>query len=273
MPGLNNTLNATRPAAGRSGPSAERKTGMETRPPARRVSLGRMIPLAVLVAALVAFFAFDLDRYVSFATLQKHHEALSVFVADNGVLAALLFVAVYAVATAVSLPGGAVLTITGGFLFGTVLGSVYVVVGATLGATAIFLAARTAVGEPLRARAGPALKRMEAGFRENALNYLLFLRLIPVFPFWLVNLVPAFLGVPLRTYVLGTFVGIIPGSVVYASVGNGVGALLEVGGTPDVGIIFRPEILLPILGLGVLALLPPLYKRFRGRKAPDLGGE
>jgi uncharacterized membrane protein YdjX (TVP38/TMEM64 family) len=107
---------------------------------------------------------------------------------------------------------------------------------------------------------------MEEGFRQDALSYLLVLRLIPIFPFWLVNIVPAFLGVPLGTYVLGTFVGIIPGSFVYASVGNGLGAVFDAGGTPDLGIIFEPAILLPIVGLAVLALLPIAYRRFKARR-------
>ncbi len=117
----------------------------------------------------------------------------------------------------------------------------------------------------LRRRAGPWIGRLEAGFRENALSYLLVLRLVPLFPFWLVNLVPAFLGVPLTTYALGTFVGIIPGSFVYASVGNGLGAVFDAGGTPDLTIIFEPEILLPIIGLSLLALIPVVYKKFKGK--------
>jgi uncharacterized membrane protein YdjX (TVP38/TMEM64 family) len=106
---------------------------------------------------------------------------------------------------------------------------------------------------------------MEAGFRENAFNYLLVLRLIPLFPFWLVNLVPAFLGVPLRTYVVATLLGIIPGSLVYASVGNGLGVVFDQGDTPDLGIIFKPAILGPILGLAALALLPVVYRRYKAR--------
>jgi uncharacterized membrane protein YdjX (TVP38/TMEM64 family) len=229
----------------------------------KRFTLRRLAPLAVIAAALIAFFAFGLDDYVSFAMLKQHRQALIGFVNANGVWAALLFVSLYAVATAVSLPGGAILTIAGGFLFGPLFATIYVVGGATLGATGLFLAARTALGEPLRARAGPSLQRMEQGFRENAMSYLLFLRLIPAFPFWLVNLVPAFLGVPLRTYVVGTAIGIIPGSFVYASVGNGLGAVFDAGEVPDLGIIFKPEILIPIVGLAVLALLPIAYKRFK----------
>jgi uncharacterized membrane protein YdjX (TVP38/TMEM64 family) len=170
---------------------------------------------------------------------------------------------IYAAAIALSIPGGAILTIAGGFLFGVVAATCYVVIAATFGATILFLIARTALGDTLRRKAGPAVRRMEVGFRENALNYLLFLRLIPVFPFWLVNLVPAFLGVPLTTYIVATLVGIIPGSLVYASVGNGLGAVFDAGGRPDLGIIFKPEIILPIVGLAVLAILPVAYKKIK----------
>ncbi|MEX2643549.1 MAG: TVP38/TMEM64 family protein [Acetobacterales bacterium] len=233
----------------------------------KRSILRRFLPLLAIALAFVLFFVFDLDRYLDFATLRDHREVLRQFVADNMALSALGFIVLYAVATAASLPGGVVLTLSGGFLFGTVLASIYVVIGATIGATGIFIAARSAIGDSLRVRAGPWVWRMEKGFRENAMSYLLFLRLVPVFPFWLVNLVPAFLGVPLRTYVIGTFFGIIPGSIVYASVGNGLGAVFDAGRVPDLGIIFELEILLPILGLSVLALVPVAYKKFRNRDA------
>jgi uncharacterized membrane protein YdjX (TVP38/TMEM64 family) len=172
------------------------------------------------------------------------------------------------VATAVSIPGATILTLAGGFLFGIIWGSALTVLGATLGATAVFLAARTALGDALRRKAGPWMQRMEAGFRRDAVSYLLSLRLIPVVPFWLVNLVPAFFGVPLRTFVWTTAVGIVPGTVVYTSVGNGLGATLEAGGRPDLGVIFQPEVLLPLIGLGLLALLPAAWKRWRGRRDP-----
>jgi uncharacterized membrane protein YdjX (TVP38/TMEM64 family) len=159
------------------------------------------------------------------------------------------------------------MTIGGGFLFGAASAAVYVVAAATLGASAIFLVARYALGDVLRGKAGPAMRRMEDGFRENALSYLLVLRLVPLFPFWLVNLVPAFLGVPLRTFVIGTFVGIIPGSVVYCLVGNGLGAVFDSGDTPNLGIIFEPEILAPIIGLAVLSVVPVVYKRLKRTKS------
>ncbi|MEE8517467.1 MAG: TVP38/TMEM64 family protein [Alphaproteobacteria bacterium] len=222
----------------------------------------RVLPLIILGAGLGAFFALGFERYLSIETLSAHRGDLLAFVAEFGVVAVLAFMACYAAAIAFSVPGGALMTITAGFLFGTTLGTVYVVIAATIGSTALFLAARTALGDALRRRAGPALQKMEAGFQANALSYLLFLRLIPVFPFWLVNLVPAFLGVPLRTYVTGTFFGIIPGTFVYASVGTGLGAVLASGKTPDLGVFFTPAVLIPIAGLAVLALLPVLGKRY-----------
>ncbi len=233
---------------------------------ARRFSFGRLAPLIVLVAGLIAFFAFGLDDYLGFYALKQHRAAIDGWVMGNGALAALVFLLGYAVMIAFSLPGGAVATIIGGFLFGTFAAGSLVVVGATIGATCLFLAARTGLGEPLRRRASPGLKRMEAGFRENALSYLLVLRLVPLFPFWLVNLVPAFLGVNLRTYVIGTFFGIIPGTFVFASIGNGLGSVLDRGMTPDLGIIFRVDILVPLIGLAVLALIPVAYKWYQARK-------
>ncbi len=228
--------------------------------------LYRLLPLAVLGAGLVAFFALDLDRFAGLDALREHRGWLTGQAENNPLLTGLGFMAIYALVVAFSIPGGALLTVTAGFLFGTVPAAVCVVAGATLGATGLFLAARTALGGVLRAKAGPALRRMEEGFRENALNYLLVLRLIPLFPFWLVNLVPAFLGVSLRVYVIGTFFGIIPGTFVYASLGNGLGAILDAGDTPDLGVIFMPDILIPIVGLAVLALLPVVYKKIKARR-------
>lgn len=229
--------------------------------------LRRLLPILVLALGFVLFFALGLQRYISFETLQEHRGWLIAQVERNEVLVVLAFIALYAVVIAFSIPGGAVMTISAGFLFGTVPAACYGVVGGTLGAVCVFLAARTALGDTLRAKAGPALRRMEAGFRENALHYMLFLRLIPLFPFWLVNLVPAFLGVPLRIYVIATLFGVIPGALVYASLGNGLGVILDAGGEPDLGIIFRPDVLLPLVALAALALLPVVYKKFKSRGA------
>jgi uncharacterized membrane protein YdjX (TVP38/TMEM64 family) len=230
-----------------------------------RQTARRWLPLLGLMALALAVYASGLHRQLSIATLQEQRGALQGFVSAQPLTAPLAFVLTYAAATALSLPGALLLTLCAGFLFGTWLGSVLSVVGATTGAVAVFLIARTALGSALRDRAGPWLQRMETGFREDAFSYLLVLRLVPLFPFWLVNLVPAFLGVPLTTYALGTFVGIIPGSFVYASVGNGLGAVFDAGGTPDLTIIFKPEILLPIIGLSLLALIPVVYKKLKGK--------
>ncbi len=236
----------------------------DSQPAGRRLSPWRLLPVAVIVAGLVAFFALGWYEYLSFAALSEHRQTLLAWYADNTLQLAIGFLALYVVVVGFSVPGAVWMTIGGGFVFGLVAGTALVVVAATVGAVVVFLVARYAFGDYLRSKAGAAMGRMEAGFRENAMSYLLVLRLVPLFPFWLVNLVPAFAGVPLRTFVTGTFFGIIPGSFVYVSVGNGLGAVFDAGGTPDLGIIFEPEILAPIIGLAVLALIPVAYKRFKG---------
>jgi uncharacterized membrane protein YdjX (TVP38/TMEM64 family) len=223
----------------------------------------RWLPLAVLVAVGVAVYASGLHHELSLASLQHRRGTLQALVAAHSLLAPLAFVAVYASAIALSLPGALFLTLAGGFLFGTWLGGSLSVVGATLGAVAVFLVARSSLGAALRERAGPWLQRLEAGFRRDALSYLLVLRLVPVFPFWLVNLVPAFLGVSLRNFALATFLGIIPGCLVYAGVGSGLGTLLDRDEQPDLHLILEPQVLLPLLGLAALALLPALYRRWQ----------
>lgn len=229
----------------------------------------RFLPLLILAAGLGAFFALGLDRYVTLDTLRDNRQGLSVWVAENWALAAFVYVLAYIAMVAFSLPGGLVATLTGGFLFGTIFGGLLTVFGATIGATAIFLAARTALGETLREKAGPKLRKLEEGFGKNAFSYMLVLRLVPVFPFFLVNLAPAFLGVPLRSYVAATFLGIVPGTFVFASLGNGLGAVFDAGRDPDLGLIFEPEILGPILALALLALIPVVYRRFVAASSPE----
>lgn len=233
----------------------------------RAGGLGRWVPLLVLVAAIIAFFALGLGRYFTFEALAEHREWLLAEVARLGVVAALVFILIYTAIIALSVPGGAFLTVTAGFLFGTWLGGLYALIGATGGATIVFLIARTSFGEPLRRRAGPFLRKLEAGFREDAASYLLVLRLVPLFPFWLVNLVPAFLGVPLRTYVIFSCIGMAPATFVYAGLGAGVGAIIEAGQTPDLRVIFQPRVLLPLVALAILALVPVVYKKLRREPA------
>ncbi len=223
----------------------------------------RVLPLLVLAAGVGLVLATGLHRHLSLAALAENRQALAGWVEANPTLAPGGFVLAYATAVALSVPGAIFLTLAGGLLFGVFPGTLYVVAGATLGATVLFLAARTALGDLLRSKAGPRMAKLEDGFRRDALSYLLFLRLVPAFPFWLVNLVPALLGVGLPTFVLGTFLGIIPGTLVYVSVGNGLGAVLDGGGTPDLGIVLTPAVLLPLLGLALLSLVPILVRKVR----------
>ena len=229
----------------------------------------RLIPAAILLLGLALFLLLDLEHYFSFEMLSRNHAVLTSWVAAHVVLAALLFVLAYALVVAFSLPIAILVTPVGGFLFGVWLGAALSVIGATLGSVAVFLAARTAFYDLFHARAGAALAKLEEGFRRDGFSYLLFLRLVPVFPFWLVNIVPALLGVRLGAYTLATLIGIIPGAIVYSSVGAGFGLLIDRGEMPDLGVIFQWRILLPLLGLAVLALVPVLYARLRrGKTAP-----
>ncbi|MEN6542414.1 VTT domain-containing protein [Parvibaculum sp.] len=230
---------------------------------ARRSSIRRLLPLAILALGFGLFFALGLHRYVTLDTLRDNRQALSQWVEANRFWAIIVYMGLYALMVAFSLPGGLVATLTGGFLFGTVLGGAATVVAATAGAAVLFIVAKSALGDLLRAKAGSAVARMEEGFRANAFSYLLFLRLVPAFPFWLVNLAPAFLGVRLSTFVAATFIGIIPGTFVFASLGAGLGAVFERGEQPNLGLIFEPRVILPILALALLSLVPALYRHFR----------
>jgi len=229
--------------------------------------LRRLLPVAILLLGLALFLLFGLERYFSFEMLSRHHAELAAWVAAHVALAALIYVLFYALAVAFSLPIAVVITPVGGFLFGVWLGALLSMIGATLGSVALFLAARTAFRDLFRARAGATLARLEDGFRRDSFNYLLFLRLVPVFPFWLVNIVPALLGMQLGPYTLATLIGIVPGAVIYAGIGASFGTLIERGERPDFGVIFEWHILLPLLGLAALSLLPVLYTRLRGGKA------
>ena len=231
--------------------------------PQNGISARRLLPLGLLVAAGIAFVAAGGHHYLTFAALAENRDWLCSLVQRWGVVAALLYIAVYAGLVASSVPGGAVLSMAGGFLFGTWLGTLCAVVGATLGATGIFLATRAGLGGLAR-RAGPLVGKLEAGFRADAFNYLLVLRLVFIFPFWLVNLVPALVGVRLSTFMLATFLGIIPGTFVYASLGNGLGSVV---GEPGLGALLRLNILGPIIGLVILALIPVGYRRWHTKRA------
>ncbi len=232
----------------------------------RPFSLKRLWPLAVLVVGFTLFFLTGLDQYFSFEALREHRAWLLEQVEYHAATTVAAYVLIYIVSVAFSLPGGAILTIIGGFLFGQVLGVTYVVFDATIGATALFLIAKTTLGDALEARMGPWLKKMEKGFQENAFNYLLVMRLIPIFPFFVVNLVPAFLGVRLKTYFFATVLGIVPGTFVFVQVGAGLGSIFESGETFTPASVFTTDIVLALVGLAILSLLPILYKKLKGNR-------
>lgn len=228
----------------------------------------RRLPLIIIltVAVLGAFFLRD---YLTFQALADNREALIAFRDNNYLLTVLVFIAVYVLIVAFSLPGATIATLTGGFLFATFPGALFNIIGATIGATAIFLAARWGFGEKLGARLEGSdgfVKKIKDGIDENQWSMLFLIRLVPAVPFFMANLIPSFLEVPLRRFVISTFVGIIPGTTVFTSVGEGLGEVFASGETPNLGIIFEPAILFPILGLCVLAVLPIIIQAVRGKK-------
>lgn len=227
----------------------------------------RLFPLAILAILIAAAVAFRIDRYLTLDALRDNRAALLAFVEANGFLGAAVYVLAYAAIVALSVPGAAIMTLAGGFLFGVPLGISLTVIGATLGATLVFLIARSAAGDFLRQRAGPFLARMSEGFGKNAFNYLLFLRLVPAFPFWAVNLAPALLGMRLLPFVIATAIGIIPGTAVYTAFGASLGQVFDAGGEVDLKAVFSPTLIAALIGLGLLALLPVALKRFRERSA------
>lgn len=233
--------------------------------------------LWLLVAALCLVVGArwsGLGDYLSIDTLRTHRGALTAWVATNGLAAALAYMLIYVVAVAFSLPGAAFLTLSGGFLFGAALGTALAVVSATIGATLVFLFARTLLGDNALDRFGAPAARLAEGVRRNAASYLLALRLVPLFPFFLVNLVPAFVGVPLATFVLTTLFGIVPGTAVFALAGAGLGAVLDRGGAVTPGSILTPEILAGLAGLALLSLAAiPIRKRLEARSGAAEVGE
>lgn len=228
-------------------------------------SVTRLLPLAAILIAAGLGFVFLRD-VLSFEALAENREALEVFRDQNYLIASVIFMLAYAAIVAFSLPGATIATLTGGFLFGTFPGVFFNVAGATLGAVAIFLAAKNGLGDRLASKMDTSSGRM-ATFKEeldqNQWSFLFVMRLVPVIPFFVANLLPALVGVPLHRFAISTFLGIIPGALVYTSVGAGLGTLLDQGQTPDLGIIFEPHVILPLLGLAALSLLPVVLRRFK----------
>ncbi|WP_076447979.1 TVP38/TMEM64 family protein [Roseivivax lentus] len=233
-----------------------------------RSPLIRNLPLIAIVV-VAAIGAFTLRDYLTFDTLRENREALLAFRDANYAMTVGVFILAYVLIVAFSLPGATVATLTGGFLFATFPGALFNITAATIGATLIFAAARWGLGEKMAEKMNASdglVRRIKTGIDENQWEMLFLIRLIPAVPFFVANVVPAFVGVSLWRFVVTTFLGIIPGAVVYTSVGAGLGQVFERGETPNLGIIFEPQILLPILGLCALAALPILLKAVRGKK-------
>jgi uncharacterized membrane protein YdjX (TVP38/TMEM64 family) len=246
-------------------------------PAATRLSLRRLAPVGVLVAVMVLVFAMGWHRHLSLQTLVDHRTALKAFVAAHYVAALLAFMAVYVAAVSLSIPGAVFLTMTAGVLFGTLVGGIAVVIAATIGASVIFLIARSAFASYVVRRAGPRLTRIVDGFCADAFSYLLFLRLVPLFPFFLVNLAPALVGVRLPVFIAATALGIIPATFVFVSVGAGLDSVILAqdamykaclaSGRSDCRLDFElagvltPQLIGALVALGVLALVPVVVKR------------
>ena len=230
--------------------------------PPRAWSPWRLWPLLLLALALALFFAFGLGRYLSFAALKEHQAEWRAFVQDHAIAAMLVYTAVYAVVVALSIPVAVLLTLIGGFLFGATAALPMVVFAATLGATLIFLAARSSLGGLLEAKAGPWFARLERGFRRDQWSYMFFLRLTPLVPFFIVNVVPAFLGVDLLCFVVATFFGIMPLTFIFTLAGASIGDVLDAGAFSIEGIL-TPKLIFALTGLGVAAILPAILRRFR----------
>lgn len=241
----------------------------------------RWIPIGLLVAIMAVGYVEGWYEYLSLANLIRERQHLTEFVGTYLLLALAAYVAIYAVSVALSFPGASFLTIAGGFLFGWLTAGLATVFAATLGATVVFLAARSSLGTALKARAGPFLNRLSSGFRENAMSYLLFLRLTPIFPFWLVNIAPAIFHVPVGTYVFSTLVGIIPGTFAFAFIGSGLDSVIaaQEAANPgcaaagscevDIGAFVTPELLAAFFVLGFASLIPVVLKRLRKKAASE----
>lgn len=256
---MQSTRNAEAEDAAETAAEAERRA-------ARRRTLLRWAPVVAVVLTLALFYAFGLHDYLSLETLRRYQGDLGDFVGDRPLLAAAGYLLVYVAAVAVSFPGASALTIVGGFLFGAALGTALAEIAATTGATLIFLSARTSLGDLLSERAGPRVNRLRRGFQEEGFSYLLFLRLVPVFPFWLVNLAAALFGMRLLPYVAATAIGILPGTFVFSYFGQGLRSALESESGPA-----SVELLVALALLGLLALAPVAVRRFRRGRDKDEG--
>jgi uncharacterized membrane protein YdjX (TVP38/TMEM64 family) len=231
--------------------------------------LRRFGPVVALVALFVWAIVSGLAGHISLEELRARGEGLQAFAHERPVLSVAIYVVVYVATVSISLPGALILSLSGGFLFGPFLGGAAAVTGATGGSTVVYLVSRTAFADFLRRWRNPLLLKIEDGFRDNAFSYLLTLRLIPAFPLLLVNVASGLMGIPVRTFLAASFLGMVPSSFVYAGIGAGLGHVFAQGGPVSLETLLSPRIYLPILAMGVLAFLPPLWRLWRrGRVAP-----
>lgn len=234
---------------------------MSNQPESRSANLGKISVAVGIVLAIGLFFYFDLEQFLSLTALKENRDSLLALTEANSAAAVGVFIVVYAIVTGLSLPGAVILTLAGGFLFGAVLATLFVNVGATTGATLAFLTARYLLRDTVEQKVGRWLGPFQEGFAENAFSYLLTLRLIPLFPFFVVNLVSGLTRVNVGTYVAATAIGIIPGSFVYAYAGRQLGTINSVKE------IASPNVVGAFVLLGLLALVPIVYKRFAAKPA------
>jgi len=228
-----------------------------------KISEYRTLIALLVVAAGGYYFLHD---YLNLETLREHRATLLIFRDSNYSVAVMTFVLAYTFFVAFSMPGGLILSITGGFLFATFPGVIYNMIGATLGATTIFFAARWSFGVRFAAsleNSEGLAKKIKKGLAENEWSMLFLIRLIPGVPFFLANLVPSFLDVSWGRFMISTFFGIFPGALVFTSIGAGLGEVFERGERPDLGVFWELQIILPILGLCALSALPIILKRIR----------
>jgi len=249
----------------------------------------RTWPLLVLVIASVAVFASGAHRYLTLATIVTYRDWLQAQVQEYGPLAVLGYALVYVTAVTLSIPGAVFLTILGGFLFGWLLGGTLAALCATLGAILVFLIARTSVGDLLARKAGPRLKVLADGFRDDAFSYLLFLRLLPIVPFWITNLAPALLGVSARTFAIATLIGIFPATFAFATAGAGLDSVIAAQKEAyaaclaatradcsldfELRAIVTPKLIAAFVALGLASLAPVLVRRWRARRTRALAGK
>lgn len=227
--------------------------------------LRRVVPLAILFAVLAAVWVSGLPGHLNWAAFSRNHAAIMAWIARHRVIAPVAFAGFYATATALSVPEAALLTLAGGLLFGTLLGGMLAVIGSTLGATILFLAARSAFADTLTKRGGHRLARIRVELDRNGFSYLLAIRLIPAFPFWLVNLAAALAGMRASPFAVATLIGIIPGTFIYASIGAGLAKVIAAGQRPDLTRLLSPHIVVPLIALGVLALAPVAWRKWKQR--------